>query len=85
MIEKYGIKIFGNDDIIKFDSKEECINFFWDEMIKFSFPYFHETVYVTIQKNEDGTETWFNENDLSAINSNLTLEEKISLIETSKK
>lgn len=54
-------------------------------MIKISFPYFHETVYVTIQKNEDGTETWFNENDLSTINSNLTLEEKISLIETSKK
>lgn len=83
MIEKYGVLLPENGETTIVESKEEAVKLFWERMIKFSLPFFHDTVYVTIQYNDDGLETWFNDQN-TEIEKILTLEEQQALIDASR-
>lgn len=44
------------------DNKEDAILLFWQRMIEFAKPYFHDTAYMTIKINDEtGAETWYND------------------------
>lgn len=58
---KYGVLNPSNGETTIVASKEEALELFWSRLIEFAAPFFHNTVYVSIQENEDGTTTWFND------------------------
>ncbi len=60
---KYGVFNPLNGETTLLDSKEEAMQLFWIRMIQLTLPHFHNTPYMTIIKNEDGSETWKNIND----------------------
>ncbi len=44
-----------------YDTTEEATQAFWDNLYHYAKRIHHSTVYVTVTKNEDGTETWHND------------------------
>lgn len=63
MIKKYGVIDLENGETTIIDTKEEAIKLFVERMINFSLPYFHNTPFISIEFNDDGTETWYNESE----------------------
>lgn len=43
------------------ETKGEAMNLFWKIALDIALPYFHSTAYSIVHKNDDGTESWFNE------------------------
>jgi len=60
---KYAIYDAKNGENIIYDTKEEAIDAFWIHVISVAKKDFHNTAYMTVQLNEDGTETWFNDSN----------------------
>lgn len=83
MVKKYGVYDSELGITIVVDTEDEAVELFWKKMIKFSYPFFHNTSYVSIDYNDDGTEIWYNDNN-NVIDKILTKEEKLNLIELSK-
>lgn len=77
--KKYGVLSHTNGGFTFFDSKEEAIEEFWKRMIAIGYEHMQHTCYVTVEKNEDGTETWYNESD-KEIDKILSTEEQEELI-----
>jgi hypothetical protein len=63
MITKYAIYDARNGENIIYDTKEEAIDAFWAHVISIAKKDFHNTAYMTVQQNEDGTEIWYNDNN----------------------
>lgn len=82
MIKKYGVILPSSGETTIVSTKEEAINLFWERMVEFSFPYFHNTFYVSIDYNDDGTETWYNESE-DEIDKILSIQERDELIKLS--
>ena len=61
------------------DTKEEALQAFWSNVVAFAKSHFHNSAYMVIQQNEDGTETWFNDNN-QEIDKPLTFEEIEAMI-----
>lgn len=59
---KYGVFNPLNGETTLLNSKDEAMQLFWTRMLQFALPHFHNTPYVTIIQNEDGSETWQNIN-----------------------
>ena len=59
--EKYGVynPKTGETDIV--DTKEEAINLFYQYMIEVSKGFFHNTMYLTIVENDDGSVAYYND------------------------
>lgn len=55
------------------DTKEEALQLFTTFMIEFSREYFHNTMYLTIENNDDGTVTYLN--DGNVVENQLPLED----------
>ena len=42
-------------------TQDEALQLFWSRVVEVARTHFHGTAYVTVQQNEDGTETWIND------------------------
>lgn len=62
-----------------YETKEEALQAFWLIAINFVIPMVHNTAYMTVQVNEDGSETWFNDSE-QEIQRPLTPEEIQTLV-----
>lgn len=75
MKEKFGVYHPQTGETIIVSSKEEAINLFYKFMIDFSREFFHNTMYLTIVENDDGTVTHYNDgNEVDRILSPAELE-----------
>lgn len=57
-----------------YETKEEALQAFWLIAVNYAVQTMHNTAYMTVQVNEDGSETWFNDNE-QEISRPLTTEE----------
>lgn len=46
-----------------YDTKDEALQNFWVTVISHAKSYFHGTAYTTVIFNDDGSQTWKNDND----------------------
>ena len=76
---KYAIYDAKNGENIIYNTKEEAIDAFWLHVISFAKSHFHNTAYMTVQYNEDGSETWFNDSN-QEIEKPMTAQEKLDLV-----
>lgn len=44
-----------------YDTKEEALQAFWVNVINFAKSHFHNTAYMIVEQNDDGSETWSND------------------------
>jgi hypothetical protein len=44
-----------------YDTKAEALQAFWVNVVVFAKTHFHNTSYMVVEQNENGTETWFND------------------------
>lgn len=81
MIIKYAVydPVTGENTIV--DAKEDAIQLYWSRMIEVSKPFFHNTMWMTVEQYEDGSEIWKNENG-TGIEKPKTFEEMNSIIES---
>jgi hypothetical protein len=61
MTTTYGVYHPKSGETFIVNTKEEAINLFYKFMIDFSKEFFHNTMYFTIQENEDGSVSYFND------------------------
>ena len=61
MIRKYAVYSAITGENIIYDTKEEALQAFWTNVVSFAKSHFHNTAYTIVQQNEDGSETWFND------------------------
>ena len=45
------------------DTKEEALRVFWSSVVLFAKSHFNNTAYMVVEQNEDGSETWYNDNN----------------------
>jgi hypothetical protein len=83
MNTKYAVYDAKNGENIMYNTKEEALDAFWVGVISFAKKHFHNTAYMTVQYNEDGTETWFNDSNIE-IDRPKTKEELAELLNLSK-
>lgn len=63
MTTKYAIYSAETGENVFFETKEEAIEAFWNFVIFIATNHFHNTAYMVVETNEDGTETWYNDNN----------------------
>jgi hypothetical protein len=78
MTTRYAVYNPLNGETTLVDTKEEAVMLFWERMIDVSAPFFHNTMWMTVEQNEDGSEVWKNEND-NVITKPLTVEEMTAI------
>lgn len=80
MATKYAVYDAKNGKNIIYNTKEEALQAFWVNVVGFAKSHFHNTAYTVIETDENGIETWFNDNN-QEINKPMTaadIEEMIS-------
>ena len=78
MIKKYAVLHPETGEYTFYATEQEAIENFWITMINFSFPFFHNTAYMTVETAEDGSEIWRNDNN-QVIDKPLTHAEMLEL------
>jgi hypothetical protein len=63
MTIKYAVYNATNGENVLYETKEEALQAFWVNVVKFAKSHFHNSAYMVVQQNEDGSETWFNDNN----------------------
>ena len=61
MITKYAVYNATSGENILYDSRDEAIQAFWANVVNFAKSQFHDTAYTVVEQHEDGTETWYND------------------------
>jgi hypothetical protein len=79
MITKYAVYEATNGENTLYDTKEEAIEAFWVNVIALAKSNYHNTAYMVVEQNEDGSETWFNDNN-KEIENPKTVAEKLKLL-----
>lgn len=80
---KYAVYNAETGENVFFETKEEAIQGFWSNVIKIAKTHFHDTAYMVIETNEDGSETWYNDEN-KEIEKPKTIEEIIEIQEAAK-
>ena len=83
MTTKYAVYNPMSGENIVFETKEEAILNFWNFAIQIARSHFHNTAYMVVETNEDGSETWYND-DNQEIERPKTQEEILAIYEASK-
>lgn len=63
MTTKYAVYNPYSGEHTLFDTKDEALQDFWAIVISYAKSHMHNTAYMVVEQNEDGTETWFNDNN----------------------
>ena len=83
MTKKYVVYKPLTGENISYETKEDALQAFWKDVVGFALSYHHNTAYTVVEKNEDGSETWYNDNN-QEIQKPLTAEEIEQLIENAR-
>lgn len=83
MITKYAVYDPTSGENLLCDTKEEALLKFWSNVVSLAKTHFHNTAYIVVEQNEDGSEVWKNDNN-QEIDRPKTAEEIQSMIERSK-
>jgi hypothetical protein len=83
MTTKYAVYSAQVGENVLYDTKEQAIDAFWVNVVALAKSHFHNTSYMVVEQNEDGTETWFNDNN-QEIERPLTTAEKEAILEKYK-
>ena len=83
MNTKYAVYSAQVGESVLYDTKEQAIDAFWINVVSLAKSHFHNTSYMVVEQNEDGTETWFNDNN-QEIERPLTAAEKEAILEKYK-
>lgn len=83
MTTKYAVYNPMVGESVFFETKEEAILNFWNFAIEVAKSHFHNTAYMIVEVNEDGSETWCNE-DNQEIQRPKTEEEILAIYEAAK-
>jgi len=61
MITKYAVynPLTGENEL--YETKDEALVRFWSIVVEFARSYMHGTAYTVIEQHDDGTETWYND------------------------
>jgi hypothetical protein len=52
-----------NGENVLFDTKEEALQEFWKNVVAVAISHCHNTAYMIVEQNEDGSEIWRNDNE----------------------
>jgi len=63
MNTKYAVYFAANGENKIYDTKELALDAFWNQVIGIATSYCHNTAYMVVEQSEDGTETWYNDNN----------------------
>lgn len=83
MTTKYAVFNPTTGENVLYDTKEEAIEVFWITVISIARSHLHNTSYMVVEQNEDGSETWFNDNN-QEIERPRTAAEMLALLERYK-
>jgi hypothetical protein len=60
-MESYAVFDCNTGEYTRVTTQEEALQLFWSRVVEVARTHFHGTAYVTIQQNDNGTETWIND------------------------
>ncbi len=83
MTTKYAVFNPSSGENDMYDTVEEALQAFWTIVISYAVKHMHNTAYMVVQQNEDGSETWFNDNN-NEIERPLTREEILQKLQDCK-
>ena len=63
MNTKYAVYNLINGENVLFDTKEEALQEFWKNVVAVAISHCHNTAYMVVEQNEDGSEIWRNDNE----------------------
>ena len=63
MVTKYGVYNPSTGLITQYDTKEDALQAFWQNVIGIAKNYWHDCAYTIIQIDENGVETWFTDDN----------------------
>lgn len=82
MNTKYAVYNPTNGENVLFDTKEEALQEFWKNVVAVAISHCHNTAYMVVEQNEDGSEIWRNDNEevIKKPISNFQIQEYISQV-----
>ena len=63
MSTKYAVYFASTGENKLYETKELAIEAFWNQVIGIAKTHCHNTAYMVVEQNEDGSETWYNDNN----------------------
>lgn len=79
MTTKYAVYNATSGENVLYDTKDEALQAFWTNVVAFAKSHFHDTAYMVVEQNENGTETWYNDQN-QEIDKPMTSSEILELI-----
>jgi hypothetical protein len=79
MITQYAVYDAKTNRTNFYDTKEEAVHAFWTNVVSFARTYYHNTAYMVVEKNDDGSQKWYNDR-MTVIDAPKTQEEIEQLI-----
>ena len=79
MITQYAVYDVKTNRTNFYDTKEEATQAFWKNVVSFARTYYHNTAYMVVEKNDDGSQKWYNDR-MTVIDAPKTKEEIEQLI-----
>lgn len=83
MTKKFGVYNANKGEYDFYDTQEKALEAFWVNVVATARSHYHNTAYTVISQNEDGSETWFNDNN-QEIEKTKTAQEIKELIDKSR-
>lgn len=61
MNTKYAVYNAVTGENVFYDTQEDALLAFWQNVMSFAVSHFHNTAYTVVETNDDGSETWYND------------------------
>ena len=63
MSTKYAVYFMSNGENKLYDTKELALEAFWNQVVGVALSLCHNTAYMVVEQNENGSEVWYNDNN----------------------